>query len=152
VSVVADERGLPQEALAFGAEAAARHGVGLEVSRAWSTLHESPPQNAAWLAEQQEELDAQLADWRTRYTALPVVARIELDDAWPERLRSASSLLVVPGYAAALLRERPPDRIASCPVAVVPSLSATPADLLDLPGPGRSALPVGSVRSSNGDA
>lgn len=120
VTVVADERGLPEAALAFAAEAALRHGVGLEVSRAWSALHEPPPESAEWLAGQQEELDAQLADWRARYRSLPVVARIELDDTWLERLRRGSSLLVAPSSAAALLRSRPIDHTAPCPVAIVP--------------------------------
>jgi hypothetical protein len=120
VTVLADDRGLSEAALRFGAEAALRHGVGLEVSRAWSSLHLGPPRGPTWLAEQQEELDAQLAGWRVDFPGLPVVARIETDDRWAPRLHGISSLLVAPSSAVPLLRAGTAGYRAPCPIAVIP--------------------------------
>ena len=120
VTVVADEQGLSEKAMAFGAEVALRSGVGLQVSRSWSALDERLPETGEWIAEQQQELDAQLASWRQHYPTLPLSARIELDDAWLERLRRGSSLLVVPARSATLLRSEPLDPSNACPVATVP--------------------------------
>lgn len=120
VTVVVDDQGLPDTAMVFGTEVALRAGVGLQVSRSWSALHEPLPETGEWLAEQQQELDAQLADWRQQYPALPLSARIELDDAWLGRLRRASNLLVAPTRSASLLRTAPIDLSHPCPVATVP--------------------------------
>lgn len=120
VTVLAGDRGLSEAALRFGAEAALRHGVGLEVSRAWSALHRGPARGPMWLAEQQAELDAQLAGWRAAYPGLPVVARIELDDRWAPRLHGTSSLLVAPSSVVPLLRAGTDGLPAPCPIAVIP--------------------------------
>lgn len=120
VMVVADEYGLSSAALTFGAETALRRGVSLEVSRAWSSLHEQWKPSAGWLAEQQTGLNTQLASWAKQYPALPIATRIELDDSWLDRLRDASALLVAPARSAPLLRTRPIDPSHPCPVAVVP--------------------------------
>ncbi|HZC70756.1 MAG TPA: universal stress protein [Jatrophihabitans sp.] len=120
VTLVVDDQGISESALQFGAEHARRHGVTLEVSRSWSSLHDGPVDGPAWVAEQQEELDAQLALWSDRHALPPIVARIELDDDWLDSLRRGSSLLVAAGSAAPLLRTPPADPTAACPVAVVP--------------------------------
>jgi hypothetical protein len=120
VMVVADEYGLADAALTFGAETALRRGVSLEVSRAWSSLHEGAKPSPGWLAEQQRELNTQLASWARQYPPLPVAARIELDDSWLDRLRDASAMLVAPARSAPLLRTRPIDPAHPCPVAIVP--------------------------------
>lgn len=119
VTVVADERGLIAGIMAFGADLARRRGVGLQVSRAWSSLHEGKADRPAWLAEQQEELDAQLAGWCAAYPGLPVSARLELGFWWLDRLRAASSLLVTSAQSADLVRS-PSDAVHTCPVAIVP--------------------------------
>ena len=120
VTVVADDRGLLGPVMTFAAALARRHGVGLQVSRAWSSLHEGRLDGPAWLAEQQEELDAQLASWREGYPDLAVAARLELGYSWLDRLRAASSVLVTSARSADLVRS-PSDPVHSCPVAVVPA-------------------------------
>jgi hypothetical protein len=119
VTVVLSESGLSEPVLRFGADAATRHNVTLQVSRSWTSLHEGARNGPTWLAHQQEELDGQLADWRERYPTLPIVARIELDDAWLSRVAGGSSLLVAGAGTAGVLRS--PAGPTGCPVAVVPS-------------------------------
>jgi hypothetical protein len=119
VTVVAGEDGLPENALQFAAAAAHRRGVGLEISRSWSSLHGDGLGGAGWLADQQEELDAQLADLRLQHPHLAITARIELGDDWLDMLRAGSSLLVTSVYAGSLVRS---DHASGhgCPVAIVP--------------------------------
>jgi hypothetical protein len=119
VTVVADDRGLLEPVLAFATSLARRHGVGLQVSRAWSSLHEGRVTGPGWLAEQQEELDTQLAGWRAACPDLPVTARLELGYSWLDRLRAASSVLVTSARAVDLVRS-PSDPVHACPVAIVP--------------------------------
>jgi hypothetical protein len=119
VTVVMDELGLSEPVMEFARAFAQRHGVALQVSRAWTALHEGRLTTAAWMAEQQEELDAQLASWLSAHPGPAVSARIELDDEWPARLRAMSSLVVVPARSATLWRSQPEDENA-CPLAVVP--------------------------------
>lgn len=124
VTVVADERGLLEPVLAFAAGLAHRSGVGLQVSRAWSSLHEGRLDGPGWLAEQQEELDAQLAGWRSACGDLPVAARLELGYTWLDRLRAASSVLVTSTRSVDLIRSgngvAPDGPVHSCPIAIVP--------------------------------
>jgi len=119
ITVVADDRGLLEPVLAFATSLARRAGVGLQVSRAWSSLHEGRVNGPGWLAEQQEELDVQLAGWRGAHPDVPVVARLELGYSWLDRLRAASSILVTSTRSVDLVRS-PGDPVHSCPVAIVP--------------------------------
>ncbi len=119
VTVVADDAGLLEPVLAFATAVARRRGVGLQVSRAWSSLHEGRVTGPGWLAEQQSELDAQLAGWRAACPDVAVSARLELGYSWLDRLRAASSLLVTSTRSVDLVRS-PGDGDASCPVAIVP--------------------------------
>ena len=123
VTVVADERGLLEPVLAFAAALARRGGVGLQVSRAWSSLHEGRVSGPGWLAEQQEELDLQLAGWRATHPDVAVAARLELGYSWLDRLRAASSVLVTSTRSVDLVRS-PSDPVHSCPVAIVPEGAA----------------------------
>jgi hypothetical protein len=120
VTVVAGERGLSAAAMHFAADAATRRDVTLMVSRTWQSLHEGDHPGPEWLAAQQEELDTQLADWRARYPHLAIVARIELDSDWLDRLRSGSSLLVAGRGSADAVRSNGPPRSRACPTVVVP--------------------------------
>jgi hypothetical protein len=122
VTVVLGETGLSEPALRFAADAASRQHAVLQVSRSWTSLHEGEQPGPVWLAHQQEELDAQLADCRERYPALAVAARIELDDAWLSRLAHGSSLLVADVTAVHLLRSSAGP--AGCPIATVPGPSS----------------------------
>ena len=119
VTVVADERGLLEPVLAFAAGLARRRGVGLQVSRAWSSLHEGRLTGPGWLAEQQELLDAQLAGWRVACPDLPVTARLDLGYSWLDRLRASSSALVTSARSVDLVRS-PSDPVHSCPVVTLP--------------------------------
>lgn len=120
VTVVVDEQGW-DPVLEFGVQVAMRSGAGLQVSRSWSALHEMLPETDEWLADQQRAFDTQLTEWQDRYPAVPISARIELDDAWPGRLRRSSSLLVATSYAAARVRSLPSDPVQqACPIAIVP--------------------------------
>lgn len=119
VTVVAGEHGLPENALEFAAAAAQRRGVGLDVSRSWSSLHADGLDGAGWLAEQQEELDAQLTDLRVQHPQLAITARIELGDDWLDELRAGSSLLVTNSYAGSLVRSNHASAH-GCPIAIVP--------------------------------
>src|SRR3954469_25897594 len=67
ITVVVDEDGLAEQVMAFAADFARRRNRTLLVSRAWSSLHEGKLAGPRWLAEQQEELDGQLAGWRAAY-------------------------------------------------------------------------------------
>src|SRR4051812_12908788 len=119
ITVVVDEDGLTEPVMAFAADLARRRNRTLLVSRAWSSLHEGKLAGPRWLAEQQEEMDAQLAGWRAAYPELAVAARLELGYSWLDRLRGVSSLLVTATRSADLVRSSS-DSVHSCPVAVVP--------------------------------
>lgn len=119
VTVVVDEFGLSEEVMTFAAELAIRHERTLQVSRAWSALHEGRLDGPGWLAEQQEELDAQLAAFQAAYPRLGLAARLELGYAWLNRLRCVSSVLVTGARSADLLRT-PGDGPHNCAVAIVP--------------------------------
>lgn len=119
VTVVADDRGLVEPVMTFAADLARRRHRTLQVSRAWSSLHEGKVAGPGWLAEQQEELDEQLAGWRAAYPELAVTARLELGYSWLDRLRAVSSLLVTAARSVDLVRS-PSDPLHSCPIAVVP--------------------------------
>jgi hypothetical protein len=125
VRVVAGEDGLSGSVLDFAAAAASRRGVGLEVSRPWSALHADGLDGAGWLAEQQEELDAQVADLRLQHPQLAITARIELGDHWPDVLRASASLLVTSAYAGSLLRSTETSAH-GCPIAIVPDSHVGP--------------------------
>lgn len=119
VAVVAGDRGLSRYALEFAASAAHRRGVGLEVSRSWSSLHADGLAGPGWLAEQQEELDAQLVDLRFQHPQLGITARIELTDNWLDALRAGASLLVTSTCAGSAVRSAYASA-PGCPVAIVP--------------------------------
>jgi hypothetical protein len=119
VTVVVDESGLAEPVLAFAAAHARRRGATLQVSRAWSSLHEGRIVGPQWLAEQQEELDAQLSSWRAVYPDVPVIARLELGYTWLDRLRAASSALIAGTRSVDLVRPVG-EPLHSCPVIVVP--------------------------------
>lgn len=119
VTVVVDERGLRPAALRFGIDWARRHDVNVQVSRTWTSLHEDELPSPTLLAQQLEELDAQLAEWQLRDPQVGIVARLELADDWLGRVSAKSSMLVVGRGSAAAIRPRcaPPLR---CPTVVVP--------------------------------
>ena len=119
VTVVVDDFGLVEPVLAFGTGQARRRGTSLQVSRAWSSLHEGRVASPQWLAEQQEQLDAQLASWRMRNPDVPVIARLELGYTWLDRLRAASSVLVTGRRSVDLVRPMG-EPLHPCPVIVVP--------------------------------
>jgi hypothetical protein len=119
VTVVVDEFGLYEEVMEFAAAEATRRAVTLQVSRAWSALHEGKVAGPGWLAEQQEELDEQLASWRAHHSDLAVAARLELGYSWLDRVRAISSLLVTGSRSADLLRS-PGETDHRCPVAIIP--------------------------------
>lgn len=121
VTVIGDDQGLPATALEFAAGYAQRHGVALQVSRAWSTLHEGDHPDTTWLAHQQEELDTELAGWREGHRDVAVSARIELDDDWLPRLAAYSALLVVPAAVLAVEGRGGDPAWLHCPTAVVPT-------------------------------
>jgi hypothetical protein len=119
VTVVVDEFGLCDDVMDFAAAEATRRDVTLQVSRAWSALHEGKVDGPGWLAEQQEELDEQLATWRTYHPQLAIAARLELGYSWLDRVRAISSLLVTASRSADLLRS-PGETDHTCPVAIIP--------------------------------
>lgn len=120
VTVVAGADGIPEAAMRFAAGYAHRHGVALQVSRAWADLHEGDRPGATWLAHQQEELDAQLASWRAAHPYVPISARIELEDDWLPGLAAHSGLLVVPGGSLAVDQRSADPAWLHCPTVVVP--------------------------------
>jgi hypothetical protein len=119
ITVVFDDSGIVDPVLAFAAAHARRRGCVLQVSRAWSSLHEGRIANPGWLAEQQEELDAQLASWRRRNPDVPIAARLELGYSWLDRLRAGSSALVTASRCVDLVRPTG-EPLHPCPVIVVP--------------------------------
>jgi hypothetical protein len=129
VTVVVAETGISGPVLRFGLAAARRHGVGLQVSRTWESLHEGTDPAPVWLAHQQEELDTQLADWRAVWPDVAITARIELDGDWAARLRSGSSLLVAGVGGITALRTRVEPRPGDCPIAMVPEVPVDSRDL-----------------------
>jgi len=126
--VVVDGSGLSAPVLLFAAAAARRHHVGLQVSRTWESLHEGSDPGPTWLAHQQEELDTQLADWRTALPDVAITARLELDAGWPARLRAGSSLLVAGAEAVTSLRSHGAVRPGDCPIAMVPEVPVATRD------------------------
>lgn len=129
VTVIVDETGISERVLRFGLAAARRHGVGLQVSRTWESVHEGTDPGPTWLAHQQEELDTQLADCRALVSEVAITARIELDPGWPARLRAASSLLVAGVGGVTAFRSRVARRQGDCPIAMVPEVPPGPQDL-----------------------
>lgn len=120
VTVVAGEQDLDDSLLDFGADLAARAGVGLQISQPWAAGHAGRAEPAGWVADRQRALDAQLAIWRGRHRELSLCARIELGDGWADRVRRGSSLLVARTRSAALVRSRPDEPAHPCPIATVP--------------------------------
>lgn len=128
VTVIVGESGLSEPVLHFGLAAARRHGVGLQVSRTWESLHEGADPGPNWLAHQQEELDTQLADWRAAVPEVAITARIELGPDWPARLRAGSSLLVAGTSSITGVRSRAAARPGDCPIAMVPEVPSGAPD------------------------
>lgn len=121
VTVVADDLGLTDVALDFACEYAQRHEVTLAIARTWRSLHrDSTAPTSGELADEQEQLDAELADLRARFPGVAVTSRIELDEGWLDRARAHSSLLVVGRDTAVRLGLTSPLREPLCPVAFIP--------------------------------
>jgi hypothetical protein len=119
VTVVVDEHGICEPVIRFAADAARRRDVTLQISCSWTSLHANGGPAPLSLAEQQEQLDAQLASWRSGLKNLAIVARIELDDGWLDHLRAHSSLLVSRAGSAPSLRFAGGTVGPNCPTATV---------------------------------
>jgi hypothetical protein len=119
VTVVLDELELPHPVLEFAADAAFRRGVALHVSRAWRVYGCTDTFSAESLAEQQEELDIQLAPLAEEFD-LPIVSRIELGDGWMRELRDMSSVVVTGQHSGLFAAAHPEATSPGCPTVVVP--------------------------------
>ena len=121
MTVLVDELGLPDAALAFGLAEAERRGVSLVVAQFWSALHEEGPRSVELLASRQEMLSEELIGWRDRAESVGVIGELLLDDTDQTlaRLRSTSQLIVVPAQSAHLGHVLARGD-GCCPTAVVP--------------------------------
>ena len=120
MTVVADELGLCDEVLGFAAQYAERHHVTLEIARTWAALHRDGPPDAAALADEHAQIDADLSDLRRAHPRVAITSRIELGDTWLDRVRAHSSLVVVGRSTAARLGITAPLPDPLCPVAFIP--------------------------------
>lgn len=120
VTVVADDLGLTGETLEFAAQYADRHEVTLDIVRSWHSLHCEGLPRPERLADEQAQLDGQLADIRIRHPHISVVSRIELDESWLPRVRRYSTLVVLARQTAARLGQNSPIARPLCPMAFIP--------------------------------
>jgi hypothetical protein len=125
VTVLVDEMGLPQTAIAFGLREAALRRTSLRVAQYWSDLHAQGPLTAETIADHQRQLDLQIADLRESNPELAVIGELLLQDSTQalRRVRSGSQLLITIRSSRHLAALIAPDDPRRCPVAVVPEQS-----------------------------
>lgn len=122
VTLLMDGGTLPGEVLEVGLRQAARLRTCLCLAQFWSALHDEPPSSAELIADQQMQLDQQLAAVGRTDPEVPLASELLLrDDAQAlDDLRSASQLLVLSASAVQLPRLLAPEPVERCPTLIVP--------------------------------
>jgi hypothetical protein len=120
VTVLADEHGLSEAAMSFGAETALRRGTSVQISGCRSFWGCSGASSHELRDEQQRQLRAQLDHWTRRYPQLTLSARAELGADELAGVCRGSALVVAPSRSAPQLRAGVLRPSHPFPVAVVP--------------------------------